>query len=80
MAKWKYRTSIIDLDEIIPPERLEGVTAGDYVTHKEGSPLDELQRILDEEGDKEWELIQCRSHGSKLLCIWKRQIKETFVS
>jgi len=41
---------------------------------------DSFKGILDKEGESEWELAQCQAHGGKLLCIWKKEVKEAFAS
>jgi len=81
MAKWKYRTNIIDLNAIIPPEKIECSEAGGcFVDNIPGAGLDVLRDLFDGEGEHEWELVQCHPHGGKLLCVWKQEIKEVFVS
>jgi hypothetical protein len=81
MAKWKYKTSIVDLNAIIPPNAIECAETGVcMVEDLPGSGLDHLEDLLDKEGKNEWELVQCQTHGGKLLCMWKKEIKETFVS
>ncbi len=74
MAKWKYKTTIVDLDAILPPEMAEANA------RRAGGSLEVLEKTFDEEGEHEWELIQAKEHGGKLLCVWKKEIKETFVS
>ncbi len=81
MARWKYRTSIVDLDAVIPPSEIECAETGVCIVHElPGAGLDKMEELLDQEGENEWELVQCQSHGGKLLCIWKKEIKEAFAS
>ena len=81
MARWKYRTSILDLNAIIPPDKIECVETGTcMVDDLPGSGIDVMEGLLDKEGDQEWELVQCQIHGGKMLCIWKKEIKEAFAS
>ncbi len=74
MAKWKYKTTIVDLDAVLPPEMAEAAM------RRAGGSLDALEKTFDEEGEHEWELIQAKEHGGKLLCVWKKEMKETFAS
>ncbi|MBN1830250.1 MAG: hypothetical protein JW884_14050 [Deltaproteobacteria bacterium] len=81
MAKWKYKTSIIDLNAVIPPEKIACVETGMcMIDNVPGAGLDTLESLLDTEGKDEWELVQCQPHGGKLLCVWKKEQKEAFAS
>ncbi len=80
MARWKYKTSIIDIDHIIPPEAIACNDKGTCVIDGIPGSQDYFNGILDKEGESEWELIQCQHHGGKLLCIWKKEVKEAFAS
>jgi hypothetical protein len=80
MARWKYKTSIIDLDRLIPPEAISCNETGTCVIDGIPGSQDNFKGILDKEGESEWELIQCQPHGKKLLCIWKKEVKEAFAS
>jgi len=80
MARWKYKTSIVDLEHIIPPEAISCNDTGSCVVDGIPGGQDKLEGILDREGESEWELVQCQAHGGKLLCIWKREVKEAFAS
>lgn len=80
MARWKYKTSIIDLDRLIPPEAISCNDTGTCVVDGIPGSQDYFRGILDKEGESEWELIQCQPHGQKLLCIWKKKVAEAFAS
>lgn len=80
MARWKYKTSIIDIDHIIPPEAIACNDKGTCVIDGIPGSQDYFKGILDKEGESEWELIQSQHHGGKLLCIWKKEVKEAFAS
>ena len=80
MPRWKYKSSIIDLDTVIPPDSIDCDESGACVVDGIPGGLGYFKGILDVEGESEWELVQCQSHGGKLLCIWKKEIKEAFAS
>ena len=80
MPRWKYKTNIIDLDTVVPPEFIECDEKGSCEIKGLPGGLENFKGILDQEGESEWELIQCHNHGGKLLCIWKKEVKEAFVS
>ncbi|HAR98841.1 MAG TPA: hypothetical protein DCS11_08125 [Syntrophus sp. (in: bacteria)] len=81
MPRWTYKTNIIDLDQVIPPDKVQCDLTGDcIVTDLQGGGLPHFKEMLDKEGAREWELVQCQYHGGKLLCIWKKEIKEAFAS
>ncbi|MCK9197682.1 MAG: hypothetical protein M0P16_11955 [Syntrophales bacterium] len=81
MPRWTYKTNIIDLDQVVPPEAIECDLTGDcMVNDLQGKGLAHFKGMLDKEGESEWELVQCQYHGAKLLCIWKKEVKEAFAS
>ena len=81
MPRWTYKTNIIDLDQVIPPDKVQCDLKGDcIVTDLQGGGLPHFKEMLDKEGEGEWELVQCQYRGGKLLCIWKKEIKEAFAS
>ncbi|GEM_PF-290005 len=84
MARWDYKTTMLDLDKIVPPAEVACNNAGtckvNSLPELPEHGLDHLKKILDAEGSHEWELVQCQLHGGKMLCIWKREIKEAFAS
>jgi hypothetical protein len=80
MARWKYKTSILDIDAVIPPEAIDCDKSGACVVDGIPGGLDALKDILDGEGESEWELVQSQKHGAKLLFIWKKEVKEAFAS
>jgi len=82
MPRWTYKTNLIDLDKIIPPDKVKCDLTGDCIVTdlQEGQGLTYFKQMLDKEGEGEWELVQAEYRGGKLLCIWKKEIKEAFVS
>ena len=80
MARWKYKTSIIDLARLIPPEAISCNETGTCIIDGIPGSEDKFKGILDQEGESEWELIQCQPHGKKLLFIWKKKVAEAFAS
>jgi hypothetical protein len=80
MARWKYKTSILDLNRVIPTDAILCDESGTCVVNGIPGALDLLKDILDSEGESEWELIQSQTHGGKLLLIWKKEVKEAFAS
>ncbi len=80
MARWRYKSSIIDLKAILPPEFIECDEKGYCEISGLPGGLHRFKGILDQEGESEWELVQCQTYGDKLLCIWKKEVKEAFVS
>ncbi len=80
MARWKYKTSILDLDAVIPPGAILCDESGTCVVDGIPGGLEALKGILDSEGESEWELVQSQTHGEKLLLIWKKEVKEAFAS
>jgi hypothetical protein len=80
MARWKYKTSIIDLERLIPPEAISCDITGTCTIDGIPGSEDNFKGILDKEGESEWELIQSQPHGKKLLLIWKKKVAEAFAS
>jgi len=80
MARWKYKTSILDIDAVIPHDAILCDEKGTCVVDGIPGGLDALKDILDSEGESEWELVQSQTHGKKLLFIWKKEVKEAFAS
>jgi hypothetical protein len=80
MARWKYKTSIVDLARLIPPEAISCDDTGTCVIDGIPGSEDYFKGILDKEGESEWELIQAQPHGEKLLFIWKKKVAEAFAS
>jgi hypothetical protein len=35
-----------------------------------------LEKVLNEEGEQGWELVQCYYHAGDLFCLWKKQEQE----
>lgn len=76
MARWSYKTSRHALAEM--SEGSERTFACDDRGHclvhdLQEKKMGELEDILNEEGKKGWELIQCHYHATELLCLWKKQ-------
>lgn len=84
MARWDYKTTMMDLNAIVPPAEIACDSAGtckvNSLPELPDFGLNHVKKILDDEGSHEWELVQCQLHAGKMLCIWKREIKEAFVS
>jgi len=80
MARWKYKTSILDVNTVIPPNAILCDDSGNCVVDGIPGGLDVLKDILDGEGESEWELVQSQTYGDKLLLIWKKEVKEAFAS
>ncbi len=80
MARWRYKSTIIDLTTVIPPEFIECDEKGYCEITDLPGGLEHFKGILDQEGESEWELVQCQTYSEKLLCIWKKEVKEAFVS
>ncbi|MBN2567981.1 MAG: hypothetical protein JXB42_00975 [Deltaproteobacteria bacterium] len=80
MARWKYKTTILDIDSVIPRDAILCDEDGTCVVDGIPGGLDALKDILDSEGESEWELVQSQSHDKKLLLIWKKEVKEAFAS
>jgi len=78
MAQWKYKTSRHTLAEIPTGAGAERVFACDDKGHclvhdLQEKKTEELEDILNEEGKKGWELVQCQYHATELFCLWKKQ-------
>ncbi len=80
MPRWKYKTTMVDLNAIVPPEFIECDKKGFCEIKGLPGGLNHFKGVLDQEGESEWELVQVQNHGGKLLCFWKREVKEAFVS
>ena len=82
--KWNYKTTLLDLDTIVPPEAIQcdkgGTCSLEHLPELSLKGLEYFRTLLEKEGQREWELVQCAYHGGKLLCMWKRMVKEAFVS
>jgi hypothetical protein len=75
MARWSYKTSTHNLADMPSgPERvIECDEKGHCLVHDLPEKLGALEKVLNEEGGKGWELIQCHYHVGELLCLWKRE-------
>jgi hypothetical protein len=76
MAQWSYKTSRHSLAEM--SEESERVFACDdkgrcLVHDLQEEKMGALEDILNEEGRKGWELVQCHYHGAELFCLWKKE-------
>jgi hypothetical protein len=79
MARWSYKTSTHNLSDT--PSAPERVIACDEKGHCLVHDLQEkkiasLEKILNEEGNKGWELVQCHYHANELFCLWKKREEE----
>lgn len=79
MARWRYKTSMHDL-AVMPqePERvIECDEKGHCLVHDlPPKKLVALEKILNEEGNEGWELVQCHYHAGELVCLWKKEEEE----
>ena len=80
MSRWAYKTTIVDMERIAPPEFIECNEKGSCEVKGLPGGLNHFKGVLDKEGESEWELVQVEKHDGKMLCIWKKEIKEAFVS
>lgn len=80
MPRWRYKTSIVDLERVIPPEAISCDEGGTCIVDGIPGGQEQFEGILDKEGESEWELVQCQTHGGRFLCIWKKEVKEAFAS
>ncbi len=80
MPRWKYKTTIVNLERIAPPEFIECDEKGSCEVTGLPGGLNNFKGVLDKEGESEWELVQVQKHDGKILCFWKKEVKEVFVS
>ena len=79
MARWRYKTSTYSLGDMPSgPERvIECDDKGHCLLHDlQGKKMGSFENILNAEGEKGWELVQCHYHAGDLFCLWKRQEEE----
>ena len=79
MTRWHYKTSTHNLADMPSgPERvIECDDKGHCLVHDlPEKNLEALEKILNAEGEKGWELVQCHYHAEDLFCLWKRQEEE----
>jgi hypothetical protein len=79
MARWSYKTSTHNFADM--PSEPERVIECDDKAHCLVHDLPEknlevLEKVLNEEGDQGWELIQCHYHAGDLFCLWKKEEEE----
>ena len=80
MPRWKYKTSIIDPEKVIPADDIACDETGVCVIKGIPGAHGSLEEIMDKEGQSEWELVQTHNHDGKWLFIWKKDIKEAIAS
>lgn len=80
MARWKYKTSIIDPEKLIPPDVIACDETGICVIDGIPGNHESLEEIMDKEGQSEWELVETHTHAGKWLFIWKKEIQEAVIS
>ncbi|OGP85641.1 MAG: hypothetical protein A2Z08_04910 [Deltaproteobacteria bacterium RBG_16_54_11] len=76
MARWRYKTSTHNLPAMVSESErvIQCDDKGHCLVHDlPEKNLAALEKILNAEGDKGWELIQCHYHVGELLCLWKRE-------
>jgi hypothetical protein len=79
MARWSYKTTTHNLADMPsgPQRVIQCDDKGHCLIHDlQEKKMGALEKILNAEGDKGWELIQCNYHAGELLCLWKRQEEE----
>jgi hypothetical protein len=79
MARWSYKGSTHNLADIVSePERVtECDDKGHCLVHDlPEKNLGVLEKVLNEESDQGWELIQCHYHAGEMFCLWKKQEEE----
>lgn len=79
MPRWVYKATVHNLATLLSEfERvIECDAKGQCMVHEipeEG--LEVMKKVLDEEGERGWELVQCNYHGGDLLCLWKKEEEE----
>ena len=79
MTRWRYKTSRHSVGDMPSgPERvIECDNKGDCLVHDlKEKKMGSLENILNAEGEKGWELVQCHYHAEELFCLWKKQEEE----
>ena len=79
MSRWTYKATQHNLAAMpLDSERIiECDDKGHCLVHDlHERSLHGLKEVVDEEGEKGWELVQCNYHGGELLCIWKKEEEE----
>lgn len=79
MPRWAYKATVHNLATSLAEfERIiECDSGGQCLVHEVSQEgLDVIKKVLDEEGEKGWELVQCNYHGGDLLCLWKKEEEE----
>ena len=54
MPRWKYKTSIVDLDSVVPAEAISCNDTGTCIVDGIPGGQDQFKGIRDKEGDSEW--------------------------
>jgi len=79
MARWSYKASTHKLaDMFSESERvIECDEKGHCLVHDlPEKNLEALEKVLNEEGNEGWELVQCHYHAGDMFCLWKKQEQE----
>ena len=79
MPRWSYKASTHKLADLVSEsERVIACDAkGHCLVHDlPEKNLEGLEKVLNEEGDQGWELVQCHYHGEDMFCLWKKQEEE----
>ena len=79
MARWSYKTSTHKLaDRPAEPERvIECDAKGQCLVHDLPEKNQKvLEKVLNEEGNQGWELVQCHYHAGEMFCLWKKEEQE----
>jgi hypothetical protein len=79
MARWKYEVTLHQFPET-PCDEIEVIecdqTGGCFVHDACRVGTGWLEDLFHEKGNDGWELVQSGYHHHKLLCIWKKEVKD----
>lgn len=79
MARWSYKASTHKLTDMFSDHErfIECDEKGHCLVHDlPEKNLGALEKILNEEGNEGWELVQCHYHAGDMFCLWKKQEQE----
>ena len=78
MARWIHKATLHNLSDILGEGQrtIECDAKGQCLVHDlPDRSLEMVKRVLDEQGETGWELVQCNYHGGELLCFWKKDVE-----
>ena len=76
MARWEHKATLHNLSDMFGEGQrsIECDAKGQCLVHDlPDRSLEILKRVLDEQGETGWELVQCHYHDGELLCLWKKE-------